>query len=82
MPIEHYYGRMSEEFGGALVSDIIREQQRLPVGFLDQLLEYRAYAYAKAANAADPKGWDSSPMRRLAQEIEMELAAEDIDGNG
>ena len=79
MPVQHYYGRLSEEFGGALVSEILAEQQRLPVGFLEQVIEYRAYASAHAANEADPKGWDSSPMRRLAQEIEHQLIQEEID---
>lgn len=82
VPIEHFYGRLSEEFGGALPSVIWREMQRLPVGFLEQVIEYRAYARAKAANAADPKGFDTSPMRRLAMEIEASLAAEALGAHG
>lgn len=80
MPIEHYYGRLSEEFGGALPTVIWREQQRLPEGCLEQMIEYRAYAAAKAANDADPKGWQRSEMRTLAQQIEIALAEEDVDG--
>jgi hypothetical protein len=78
MPVEHFIGRLSEEFGGRLPSEIVRELERVPVGFLEQIVEYRAYAYAKAQNDADEsgKGWTSTPMRTLAQEIEMELAAQ------
>lgn len=82
MPIEHYFGRLSEEFGGALPSAIAAEKRRLPMGFLEQLIEYRAYAQAHAANEADPKGWNSTPMRRLVKEIEHELVAESIDTHG
>jgi hypothetical protein len=73
---------LSEEFGGALVSEIIAEQQRLPIGFLEQVLEYRSAAAARAANQADPKGWSSSPMRVLMQEIETALAMEAFEAHG
>lgn len=79
MPIEHYYGRLSEEFGGVLPSVIVEEQQRLPVGFLEQVIEYRAYAAAHAANEVDAPGWEKSPMRTMARQIEMALAQEEID---
>ena len=82
IPAEHYFGRLSEEFGGRLPSELFAEQQRLPVGFLEQLLEYRAYASAYHANEADPKGWTSSPMRTLAQEIEAALVEEGLQDNG
>jgi len=55
--------------------------QRVPVGFLQQIIEYRRYTEAYYANKADPKGWSSSEMRTLAQTIELELvAAERADG--
>lgn len=76
IPIEHWFGRVSEEFGGALPSVIWREMQRLPIGFLEQVIEYRAYERAHAANQADPKGSESTPMRRLALENEAALALE------
>jgi hypothetical protein len=59
---------------------IFAEQQRLPAGFLEQVIEYRAYAAAYFANIADPKGWQASPMRQLATEIEFALADEELDG--
>lgn len=43
-----YIGRLSEEFGGALPSVIEAELDRLPVGFLERVIEYRAYAAAKS----------------------------------
>jgi hypothetical protein len=55
------------------------EQQRLPVGFLEQIIEYRRYAEAYAANQADPAGWRSTPMRTLAMEIEHALAEEELE---
>jgi hypothetical protein len=70
---------LSEEFGGALPSAILAEQQRLPAGFLEQVIEYRNYAAAKAANTIEPKGWTSSPMRTLAKEIEHALVQEQIE---
>lgn len=67
---------LSEHFGGALPSAIFAEQQRLPVGFLEQLIEYRVYAAAHHANIVDEKGFDSTPMRRQAKEIQHQLALE------
>ena len=78
-PFEHYIGRLSEEFGGALPSVILAELARLPVGFMEQIIEYRAYAAAYAANRADPKSWESSELRTLAMQNEHELAEEEID---
>jgi len=79
MPLEHYLGRLSEEFGGALPSEIWAEWQRLPAGMLEQIIEYRNYAAAKHANDVDPKGASQGgPMRQLAMEIEFALVQEGI----
>lgn len=78
LPFEHWVGRLSEEFGGALPSVVVAEQQRLPAGFLEQVIEYRHYAAARAANIVDPKGWRQDPMRTLAKEIEHDLVAEEL----
>lgn len=80
--MEHRLGRLSEEFGGALPSVIVAEQQRLPAGFLEQIVEYRAFAAAWFANQADASGWQSSPMRTVAKEIEHALAEEEIESDG
>jgi len=61
-------------------SDVLEEWARLPVGFLETLIEYRAYAAAKRANDVDPTGWSSSPLRTLAFQIEMALAQEEMTG--
>jgi len=42
------------------------------------VIEYRNYAAAFYANQAAPTGWQSSPMRQLAMEIEHALAAEEL----
>lgn len=61
-------------------SDIWAERQRLPAGFLEQIVEYRRYADAYYANQADPKGWQGSEMRRLATAIEFEVTQEATTG--
>ncbi len=45
---------------------------------METILEYRAYAAAKAANDADPKGAQGSALRQVAQRIEFELVQEEI----
>ena len=54
------------------------ELQQVPVGFLQQIIEYRRYAAAYFANQSDPHGWQASVLRTLAKDIEFELAAEEI----
>jgi len=61
-------------------SDVLDEAQRLPCGMLERIVEYRHLAAAFAANKMDPKGWASSPTRTMCMEIEMEVAAEEING--
>ena len=72
-------GRLSEEFGGALPSVIWAEQQRLPAGLLEEIVEARAFAAAWRANAADPERWQTSALRILAKTIEHELVLESTD---
>lgn len=76
IPFEHLIGRLSQEFGGARPTVILAERRRLPVGFMEQILEYRRYAEAKAANDANLGGWETDAMRTLAMQIELELVAE------
>jgi hypothetical protein len=54
------------------------ERARLPDGLLEEIIESRSYARAVAANEVDPTGWNTSPMRTAAKDIEHELAAEEI----
>lgn len=55
---------------------------RLPEGFLDEMIDSINYARAVAMNAADPTGATQHPLRAEALEIEMALATEEIDARG
>lgn len=52
----------------------------MPVGFLEDVITVRRFVDAYYANERDPKGWDSSPLRRLVQEMEAEDAAQEAAG--
>ena len=73
-------GCISQEFGHAFPSVVIAERARLPVGLLDTLLEYRRYAEAKALRdqTDDPRTLPPTPLLQLVEEIEFDLAAEEI----
>lgn len=71
---------LCEEFG-CLPSEAFREWLRSPVGFLEDVIETRAYRQAKAmTDAADTpeaaKRLPTTPLFRLVQEIDRDLAAE------
>lgn len=74
----HYLAWLCEEFPGRLPTELMAERARLPDGLLEEIIASRYYARAVAANQIDPKGWNSSPMRTTAMEIEHELAGEEI----
>jgi hypothetical protein len=80
MPVEHYMGRLSQEFGGALPTAIAAEQHRLPVGFLEQVIEYRAYAAAYQTFRSHPTA--EGELVNLARQIEAALVQEEIDQDG
>ena len=66
---------------------IFAEQQRLPVGFMETVIEYRAYAQTKAMiDAADtPAARQRLPqtdMVQVAMAIDLELAQEAIKTRG
>lgn len=63
-------------------SQALREAERVPVGFLDDVIAARRFVEAFYANQRDPKGSDSTPMRRLVLELEAEDAAAVLGGNG
>lgn len=75
-PFEHFIGRLSEEFGGALPSVIWDEWLRLPAGFMEQIVEYRDYARAKAIYEANPTA--DSAAKRLVMPIEFALAEQEL----
>lgn len=77
MPWEHYIGRLCEEFQ-CLPSEALAELERVPVGLLETIIDYRSYAAAKAMVDADPKA--QGERAQLVKQIEFELVAEDTDG--
>lgn len=77
-PFEHFIGRLSEEFGGALPDAVFECWQRMPIGFMERLIEYRAYAATKAAKDRHDNPTATSELWQLVTEIEHEIATEDI----
>jgi hypothetical protein len=80
MPVEHYIGRLSEEFGGALPTAIAAEQHRLPVGFLEQVIEYRAYAAAYQTFRSNPQA--EGELVDLVRQIESALVQAETEADG
>lgn len=72
---------MCEEFPGITPSQLMREWARLPVGFLERVLEARAYAATKGVcdAATDPTQWPSTPMTDLVKQITFDVAQKEID---
>jgi hypothetical protein len=80
-----YWADLMDVFPGRLFSEIRAEINRLPIGFLEEVLEARAYRQAKqmtdAADTPDarkrlPKGG----FFQLVPEIEAELVEEELGG--
>lgn len=73
-----------EAFPGRLLSEILSEVQRLPVGLLDQVLEAKAYRHTKAlvdaaSTSEAKKRLPNTWLFALVDEIEGALAQEAID---
>lgn len=73
MPYAFWVSRMCEEFG-CLPSQIEAEIKRLPVGFLDEVLEARRFAELKAAYDRDPEKVAQEGLGALVYEIDFDLA--------
>jgi hypothetical protein len=63
---------------------VIREYRRLPAGLLEEIIEARHYAECKAQyDAADTsakqKHLSTGPLMTLVKQIDLELAAEEIE---
>ena len=71
-----------EWFPGRFPTEIQAEIDRLPCGFVDEMIESFAFARAVSANDANVPGWETSPLRTLARQIEMDIAQEQIDSHG
>lgn len=63
-----------------LPSQAIREIERMPVGFLEDVIAVRRFVEAVHANQRDPEGSNATPMRRLALALEAETAIEQLNG--
>jgi len=71
-----------EAFPGRLPREILAEVLYWPVGYLEELLEVKAYVHAyHLTNAADTaearKRLPTTPLFRLVTEIDFDLAEED-----
>ncbi len=69
---------MCERFPGRLPSEIWREKQRFPDGFLDEVVEAMAYAGAKRTydGATNKKELPANPMTDLVRTVTFSLAEE------
>ena len=79
-PFEHFIGRLCEEFC-CLPSQAYREWRRCPAGFLEQIVEFRAYARAKgrydaASTAEAQKALFGDDLVQLVKTLDFELAQE------
>lgn len=78
MPLVFWIGRICEEFA-CTPSVALRELEVLPDGFIEQLIEARAYAATKRAcdAATSRKERPTGPLADLVTEIEFALAQEE-----
>lgn len=68
--------------GGAPPTVVFRELDRLPPGFLEQMIEYRRFAEVftaieRADSAEARQALRQHPLGELADEIEFELARDE-----
>ena len=75
-----WIGRLCEEFG-CLPSAAYREWLACPVGFLEEVIDARAYAKTKAQVDASTKRSEQphGPLADLVRQIEFGLAQQEID---
>lgn len=69
---------MKQEFPGRFPTEIVAEMRRLPVGFLNEVIEAGAYGDTKLRLDANQKDY-THPLVELVQEIESELALKEIE---
>jgi len=79
-PFEHFIGRLCEEFS-CVPTAAYREWLRCPAGFLEQIVEFRAYARAKArydaaTSSEAQKALIGDDMVQVVKQIDFELARE------
>lgn len=81
-----WLANLLEAFPGRFPTEVLAELDRLPIGFLDDVIEVKAYRQAKAmveaaTTAEARKRLPKGPLIELVDEIEMELAEEEIAAN-
>lgn len=81
-PFTQWLSRVCEEFH-CLPSEAWREQQRLPVGLLEEIIEARAYASLKmmfdsATTAEAHSALPDTPLMVLVMQITAEVAQEQM----
>lgn len=83
MTYEWWIGCLADEFHLA-PTQVIRELAVLPVGFLEQIMEYRQYAQTKAAydRARTQSEIPDTPLTDLVREIDFDLAQEGANDGG
>jgi len=72
LPLEFVVGRICEEFH-CVPSVAWREWLQLPAGFLETILEYRAYSRAKASYDARGRHASDPPIMDLVVEHDFAL---------
>jgi hypothetical protein len=82
-PFMLWLAQLCSAFPGRLPSEVLAEVDRLPVGYLSEVLEMQAYVQAKAmtdaaTTAEARKRLPRTPLFSLVSEIELELAAEEL----
>lgn len=70
---------MCDVFKGRLPSEIVAELERVPVGFLEEVVEAMAYESAYRFYKAQPDTKDRSELVQLAKVHTFELAKEAIE---
>jgi hypothetical protein len=80
MPFTLWVGRLCDEFPGRLPSELLAEWQRLPAGFLDEVMEARAFVRTKTLleAAPEPDKVPETPMLQIVKDVIEAVADEDL----
>jgi hypothetical protein len=76
-PFTYYVSRLCDEFPGRLPTEIFAERDRLPVGFLEEVIASRHFARAVATYQQNPAA--RSGLIDLVREFDFELGQIAVD---
>lgn len=78
--MSYFIGRLCEEFPAYGPEEAYQAWLRLPAGFMEEIIEGRRYAEAKWTldHAKSKAELPNSPMMRLAKQITLDLAREEL----